>query len=91
MLVTLLGIMVLLHPTIKVFVLVSIIALQLFLLSYLMFPDETEMPVKPLQPLNAEEPILFTLSGMTMFVKPLQSSNAALQINLVSLAISQFP
>ena len=76
MLVTLLGIMVLLHPTIKVFVLVSIIALQLFLLSYLVLFSPTLMLDKPLQYQNAFVPMLVTPSGMTMLVKSLQFRNA---------------
>ena len=53
MLVTLEVILVFLHPAIKVFVAVSIIALQLFRESYLAFPGSTTMEVKPLQPLKA--------------------------------------
>jgi hypothetical protein len=32
--------------------------------------------VKPLQPLNAEEPMLVTLFGISILVKPLQPLNA---------------
>ena len=46
MLVTLLGIMVFLQPTISVFDAVSIIALQLLRESYTVFPDSTTMEVR---------------------------------------------
>ena len=42
-----LGIIVLQHPTINVFVSVSIIALQLSRLSYFVFPDSTTKEVRP--------------------------------------------
>ena len=53
MLVTLLGIVVLLHPAINVFVWVSIIALQLSLESYVGLPSATAMEVKLEQPSKA--------------------------------------
>ena len=53
MLVTLLGMVVSLHPAIKVFVWVSIIALQLFLESYAGLPSATAMEVKLEQPSKA--------------------------------------
>lgn len=60
-LVTLFGIIVLLHPTINILVVVSIIALQLFLESYTLLPLSTSMLVKLLQLENAVCPILMTL------------------------------
>ena len=53
MLVTLSGITVVLHPSISVLVSVSIIALQLFLLSYVLLFGFTEMLVRLVQPENA--------------------------------------
>ena len=49
MLVTVLGIIVFWQPAINVFVVVSIIALQLLRLSYFVFPFSTTMEVKLLQ------------------------------------------
>ena len=53
MLVTLSGITVFLQPDISLFVAVSIIALQLFLLSYTVLFSSTTILVKPVQPSNA--------------------------------------
>ena len=50
MLVTPFGIIVSLHPKTKVFVEVSMIALQLFLLSYVLLPLETTIELKLVQP-----------------------------------------
>ena len=60
MLVTVLGMMVFLQPATKVLVAVSIIALQLSRLSYIVFPASTTMEVKEEQPMKAELPILVT-------------------------------
>ena len=49
-LMTLLGIIVLLHPITRVLDDVSMIALQLFLLSYFVLPFSTTMLVRPEQP-----------------------------------------
>ena len=65
-----------LHPEISVLVAVSTIPLQLFLLSYFLFPLETVMLVSPVQPLNAQLPMLITLSGIVMLDSPVQSENA---------------
>ena len=64
------GIMLFLQPKIKVFIAGSI--KQLSMLRYFVFPIATIIDVKPLQPENAEEPILVTLSGIVIDVKPLQ-------------------
>ena len=72
MLVTLLGITVDLHPTINLFVSVSIIALQLSRESYLSLPLSTSIKVNPEQPEKAEEPMLVTLLGIVTEVKPEQ-------------------
>ena len=50
------------------------------------------MLVNPLQPENAELPMLVTLSGMVMLVKPLQPENAPFPIlfTLLSFVIMLF-
>ena len=63
-LVTELGIIVFLHPAIKVFDAFSMMALQLFLLSYLGVPSSTFIEVRPEQPRTAPPPILVTLSNL---------------------------
>ena len=55
--VTELGIIVFLHPIINILVSVSIIALQLFLESYTVFPSYTTIVFKLLQLLNTSLPI----------------------------------
>src|SRR5574344_2927876 len=70
------GIIVVLEPNSNLFVFVSIIALQLFLLSYTLLPSYTAIDERFLQPLNAELPMLVTLSGIEIEVSPTQYSNA---------------
>ena len=65
-----------LQPASKVFVAVSIIALQLSLESYLELPLSTTIDSKPLQPEKALPRIEVTELGMVTLVKPLQSSKA---------------
>ena len=77
MLVTPLGIIVVLHPAIKVFDVVSIIALQFSLESYFVFPCATVIEVRPEQFRNATLPMLVTLLGIVMEVRPEQPLNAA--------------
>ena len=72
MLVTLSGITLLLHPMKRVFVVVFIIALQLSLLSYTELFASTEIDVRPEQPEKAEDPMLVTLSGIVMELRPEQ-------------------
>ena len=69
---TLLGIIVFLHPAIKVFVAVSIIALQLSRESYIELLSSTIIEVRPLQELNALLPMLVTLLGIDIEVRPKQ-------------------
>ena len=69
MLVTLLGIVELLQPTRRVFVDVSIIALQFSLLSYIALVEAIVMLVRLKQPLNAELSILVTLLPIVTDVK----------------------
>ena len=63
------GITVLAHPCIRRFVLVSMMALQLFRESYTVFPSFTMIDLKELQYLNAELLIEVTLSGITIVLK----------------------
>ena len=65
MLITPLGIVVFLHPLIRVLVAVSMIALQLLRLSYTLLPDVTVIDLRFLQ-LNASSPMLVTLLGIVM-------------------------
>ncbi len=74
--VTLDGIFVLLQPCIRVFVFVSIMALQLSLLSYTVLPASTFILVNPLQPENALSPMIVTPDGISILVNPLQPKNA---------------
>ena len=60
-LVTVTGMSVLLQPAINEFVSVSIIALQLFLLSYFLFPFSTTIDWNPEQPPKAASPILVSV------------------------------
>ena len=76
MLVTELGMVEFLHPTISVLLDVSIIALQFLRLSYTGFPASTVMLVRLEQPLNALYPMLVTELGMVMLVRLEQSLNA---------------
>ena len=66
------GITVLLHPVISFPVAVSIIALQLFLLSYIGLLLSTVILVKLLQLENASSPILVVLDGISKLVKLVQ-------------------
>ena len=68
-----LGMVVFLQPASKVFVAVSIIALQLSLESYLELPLSTTIDSKLVQPLNIKLPIEVTELGMETLVKPLHS------------------
>ena len=74
--VTELGIMVFRQPAISVFVAVSIMALQLFRLSYTLFPDLTDTEVKPLHQAKVPLPIEVTELGILTEVKLLQPSKA---------------
>lgn len=70
MLVTLSGMTVFLHPTINLLVEVSMMALQLFRESYVVFPLSTAMDSSPSQPANAPSPMLVTLLGILMNSSP---------------------
>lgn len=76
MLVTLLGIVVFLHTNTNTFVLVSIIALQLSLLSYFGLPASTLIQVIASQPENESLAIFVTDFGMNTEVRLEQSMNA---------------
>ena len=72
MLFTLLGIVVLLQPNIRVSEEVSMIALQLFLESYLGLFESTSINFSSLQFPKAPLAMFVTLSGMVMEVSPVQ-------------------
>ena len=74
--VTVFGIFVLLNPIFKVFVAVSITALQLSLLSYVELPSSTTIDSKLVQPLNTVFSILCTSAGMVMDLRLTQLRNA---------------
>lgn len=75
-----LGIVVLAQPKTSVSVDVLIIALQLFLLSYILFSLATTMPVVLEHPAKAFVPMYVTLSGMYIFDRILQPRKAELPI-----------
>ena len=85
--VTELGIMVFRQPAISLFFAVSITALQLPLLSYVLFPDSTTMEVKPLQLLKALSPMEVTELGIVTEVKPRHPSKAHLPMEVTELPI----
>ena len=68
------GMILLWQPKINVFVAVSI--KQLSTLWYFSFLLSTTIFIKPLQPENADLPMLVTESGIVILVKPLQPENA---------------
>ena len=68
-LVTEFGIIEFIHPVIKVLDFVSIMALQLFLLSYLLFPSSMIIEVRPEQAENAPVPIFVTEFGIVIDVR----------------------
>ena len=72
MFVTLLGIIVLQHPSNRLFVSDSIIALQLSRESYIELLSSTIIEVRPLQEPNALLPMLVTLLGIDIEVRPEQ-------------------
>ena len=76
MLVTVLGIKEFIHPAIKVFEAVSMIALQLSRESNFEFPVSTTILVRPEQPENAELPMLVTEFGIVTLVRLEQEENA---------------
>ena len=70
MLVTLLGMVVDWNPAIRVLEAFSIMALQFSRESYIVLPLSTTMEVREEQPLNAKLPMLVTLLGIVMDVRP---------------------
>lgn len=69
---TVLGIVVVLHPTMSLLVAVSMMALQLFLLSYTELPASTVMVVSWLQYMKILPSMLVTEAGMVIDVNPVQ-------------------
>ena len=74
-----------LQPVIRVFVSVTIIALQSPRESYFGFPFSTIKLVKLVQPLKAALPIEVTELGIVTDVKPVQPEKASKSINLTEL------
>jgi hypothetical protein len=85
--VTLFGIMVFLHPIIKLLDDVSTIALQLSRESYLGLPLSTLIEAKPLHPPKALLPIKVTLLGIVSKVMLLHPLNVSLSIDVILLGI----
>ena len=85
-LVILFGITVVLHPCINVLVAVSIIALQLLRLSYMVLPLSTTIDVIPSQPENTSLPIVVALLGITINVRVIQLQKAHSSILVKSLS-----
>ena len=75
------------QPAINVFVVVSIIALQLLRLSYFVFPFSTTMEVKLQQEEKALSPMLVTLLGMVTEVKLVQEEKASCPMLVTLLPI----
>lgn len=87
MAVTVLGIVVLLHPKMSLLVAVSIMALQLFLLSYVVLLASTVMDVNPLQYKKIFPSILVTEEGMVMDVRLWQLRKALCPMLVTELGI----
>ena len=87
MLVTELGIVVFSQPFIKVFVAVSMRALQLSRESYVVLPASTLIDVSPEQPLNAKLPMLVTELPIVIDVRPEQPMNAYSPILITELGM----
>ena len=83
-LVMLFGIIVFLQPQINVLDFVSIMALLLFLLSYIAFPSSTIIELRALQFANSSFPMFVTLFGIAIVCKLLQPIKA-LEPMLVTL------
>ena len=90
MVVTVLGIVVCLQPTIKVLVAVSMIALQLLRESYTWLLLSTMMLLSSSQPANAYLLIAVTEPGMTKFVRPTHPLNALEPIVDIELGMTKF-
>ena len=89
--VTLWGIIVPPQPITRVFVAVSIIALQSCLESYFVFPSPTMMEVKASQYIKAEPPIVVTPFPMITEVRPLQDEKAStpMLVTLFGMSIEE--
>ena len=79
-----------LQPTTKLFVFFSIIALQLFLLSYTVLPIATVIVSRFGQFVNAPSPMAVTEFGMAILVRPMQELNAAASILVTEFGIIVF-
>ena len=81
------GITVLAHPCIRRFVLVSMMALQLFRESYTLFSSATIILVSPKHPRNTALSIFVTDSGMLTFVSVSHQLNALSSISVTELGM----
>ena len=81
--VTPIGIWLFVHPSIKVFEDVSMIALQLLRESYTLFSLSTIIEVKLLHPSNTPTPMVFTLLGMNTLANPKQLPKEWAPIELI--------
>ena len=77
------GMTVFLPPTINVLLAVSMIALQLFLLSYTGLSELTVISERLLQELNALTSILVTLAGMIILSRLVQPENVSSSIAVI--------
>jgi len=92
MLVTPLGMIVVVQPAINLFDALSMIALQLSRESYFVFPCATVMEVRPEQTLNAPSPMLVTLLGMVMEVRPLPwNADCPMLVTLLGMVMEVRP
>ena len=85
--VTLLGMIVFLHPAINILLSFSIIALQFSRESYFVFPDATLIEDKLLHEPKALLPMEVTLFGIAMLVRPEQPSKASKPMVITLLGI----
>ncbi len=85
--VTSFGMTVVLHPWMSFPVAVSIIALQLFLESYIVLSRSISMDVSPLQPRKAPVLMDVTLLGMVTDLRPLQPQKASEPIDVTLLGM----
>ena len=81
------GITVLAHPCIRRFVLVSMMALQLFRESYTLFSSATIILVSSPHPINASSPIHVTDSGILMLVSASHPLNASAPISVTEFGM----
>ena len=87
MFVTLLGIMVFLHPATNILDDFSMIALQLLRESYIIFPSSTTISVSSQHPKNGADPMLVTLLPILTEVSLVQHARASSPMLVTLLGI----